>query len=70
MRELNTSLSLKHAAERAFEHGDYMLAMDLLGDACELADTEGRKELAVECALKIRDVIMKMAEIDGIKFPD
>ena len=64
-----TSMSLKAAAEAALADGDLMTAMDLFGDAAERAYDEGEKELADECAFKVRSVIAMMADLDGIDLP-
>ena len=69
MTSLETSMSLKAAAEAALAEGDLMTAMDLFGDAAERAYEEGKKELADECAFKVRSVIAMMAKLDGIDLP-
>ncbi len=60
---------LRQAAERAFETGDHMTAMDLFGEAAEQAWDQGMTALASVCALRVNDVVAQIAGIERIQLP-
>lgn len=61
---------LKKSAEEALAAGDHMTAMDLYGDAAELAWEKGLTAFADECALRVNEVIAQIAEIEQIQLPE
>lgn len=60
---------LRQAAERTFEAGDHMTAMDLFGEAAEQAWDQGMTALASVCAHRVNDVVAQIAKIERIQLP-
>jgi hypothetical protein len=64
-----TPQDLKLAAEAARDAGDHMTAMDLFGEAAELAWEQGLTELADLCAQMVNQVVAQIAEIENMQLP-